>query len=149
MAELGGATLIQRIFRGKSGRTKGRIYMCETMLEKALTKRDEKLINRAIIMPVLFGVTSKLIKVYTTNAKKLVLEILAEAHVANELNEAMLVGSVPLLRDAIRRAEESNMPYLPELRAARRTLNQAMHLRTVVTNIQRYGFCLVPTYIYF
>lgn len=111
--------------------------MCETMLEKALTKRDEQLINRAIIMPVLFGVTSKLIKVYTTNAKKLVLEILAEAHVANELKEAMLVGSVPLLRDAIRRAEESNMPYLPELRAAKKTLNQAMHLRTVVTNIQR------------
>lgn len=134
-AETKGAVLMQKIIRGKYYRTKGRIYMCETMLEQALKQRDEKLINRAIIMPALFGVTSKLIKLYTASAKKLILEVLNEAHVANELVEAMAVGSVPLLRDAIAQAEEAKMAYLPQLREARRALNQILHLRTVLANI--------------
>jgi hypothetical protein len=127
---------MQKIVRGKLQRSKGRVYMCETMLELALKKRDEQLINRAIVMPALFGVTSKLIKVYVASAKKLILEVLNEAHVANELVEAMTVGSVPLLRDAIARAEEAHMPYLPQLREARRALNQILHLRTVLSNIE-------------
>ena len=40
---------------------------------------------------------------YISSAKKLILEVLAEAHCANELKEAMLIGSVPLLKDAIKR----------------------------------------------
>ena len=42
-------------------------------------------------------------QVYISSAKKLILEVLAEAHCANELKEAMLIGSVPLLKDAIKR----------------------------------------------
>lgn len=56
-------TLIQRLYRGTYQRSRGRIYMCETMLERALTRRDEAMINRAIVMPHVLGVTSKLIKV--------------------------------------------------------------------------------------
>jgi hypothetical protein len=136
-AENKGATLLQKIVRGKLSRTKGRTYMCETMLQRAIDKRDEKLINRAIIMPTLFGVTSKLIKVYVAAAKKLIMEVLNEAHVANELSEAILVGSVPLLKDAIARAEENHMPYLPQLRDAKRALHQILHLRSVLTSIDR------------
>lgn len=73
---------------------------------------------------------------YVTNAKKLIMEVLSEAHCANELKEAMLVGSVPLLRDAIKRAEESKMVYLDELREAKRALQNALHLRTIVTSIE-------------
>ena len=127
---------MQKIVRGKLCRTRGRIYMCETMLEKALHRRDEKLINRAIIMPNLFGVTSKLIKQYVISAKKLIMEVLNEAHVANELTEAMLVGSVPLLRDAIARAEAAHMSYLKELRDAKRMLNEILHLRAVLSSIE-------------
>jgi len=134
--ELNAATLIQRIYRGTYTRNKGRIYMCETMLERALSRRDELMINRAMVLPALFGVTSKLIKVYISSAKKLILEVLAEAHCANELKEAMLIGSVPLLKDAIKRAEESKMVYLPELRDAKRALREALHLRNIVTSIQ-------------
>ena len=61
--ELNAATLIQRIYRGTYTRSRGRIYMCETMLERALSRRDELMINRAMVLPALFGVTSKLIKV--------------------------------------------------------------------------------------
>eukprot|EP00598_Pedospumella_elongata_P005420 CAMPEP_0184984144 /NCGR_PEP_ID=MMETSP1098-20130426/13180_1 /TAXON_ID=89044 /ORGANISM="Spumella elongata, Strain CCAP 955/1" /LENGTH=114 /DNA_ID=CAMNT_0027508077 /DNA_START=27 /DNA_END=367 /DNA_ORIENTATION=- len=106
------------------------------MLERALSRRDELMINRAMVLPALFGVTSKLIKVYISSAKKLILEVLAEAHCANELKEAMLIGSVPLLKDAIKRAEESKMVYLPELRDAKRALREALHLRNIVTSIQ-------------
>jgi hypothetical protein len=132
------ATLIQKMMRGSYYRTQGRIFMCETMLETALQRKDELLINRAIAMPQLFGVTSKLIKVYQASAKKLIMEVLSEAFVANELREAMQVGSVEMLRSAIRRANEAKMPYLVELQEARRTLTQLLHLRTVLTNIEKY-----------
>lgn len=73
---------------------------------------------------------------YTASAKKLIMEVLAEAHCANELREAMLLGSVPLLKDAIKRAEESKMVYLAELRDAKRALSAALHLRSIVTSIE-------------
>ena len=112
--------------------------MCETMLEMALNKRDEKLINRAIIMPNILNVTSKLIKIYINNAKKLIMEVLNEAHVANQLLEAMVVGSLPLLKDAISHAEDANMRYLSQYRDAKRALIEIIHLRTVLSNIDRY-----------
>ena len=64
------------------------------------------------------------------------MEVLSEAHCANELREAMLLGSAPLLRDAIRRAEESRMVYLSELRDAKRALSEALHLRSIATSIE-------------
>ena len=116
-------------------RIKGKIFMCERMLEVALARKDEQMINRAILLPSIFGVTSKLIKQYVRLAKKLIMEVLSEAHIVNELSEAIQVRSVELLTDAIKRAEDAHMPYLVQLRDAKRTLNQALHLRSVLSNI--------------
>ena len=133
------ATLIQKIVRGHLTKSKGRVYMCEQMLERALTSshRDEALINRAIHLPKLLGgVTSPLIKLYLTNAKKMILELLGEVYVAKEIEEAMQIGSVELLRGAILKAEQAHMPYLKELQQGRRALSQLLMLRSVVTTIE-------------
>jgi hypothetical protein len=74
--------------------------------------------------------------VYQGNAKKLIMEVLNEAFVGHELDEAVEVGSVEMIREAIRRAEENHMPYLPQLRKAKKALNQMLHLRSVVTNLE-------------
>ena len=129
------AVQIQRIIRGKVRGKLGRIFMCERMLENALEQRDEQLINRAIQFPSLLGVSSKLIKVYQASAKTVILEVLSEAHVASELKEATEVGSVPLLRAAIRKAEAAHMPYLPELKTARRTLDNITQLHATLAKL--------------
>ena len=131
------ATLIQKMVRGHLTMGKGRVYMCEQMLERALTRRDEALINRAIHLPKLLGgVTSPLIKLYLGNAKRMVLELLGEVYVAKEIEEAMQIGSVDLLRSAILKAEQAHMPYLKELQQGRRALSQLLMLRSVVTSIE-------------
>lgn len=112
--------------------------MCERMLELALTHRDEALMNRGIILPDIFGVTSPLIKVYQSNAKKLILEVLNEAFIKNELKEAIQLESVDLLKVAIRKAEQANMPYLMELQEAKYALHQSILLRSILKNIEEF-----------
>jgi myosin heavy subunit len=126
------AVKIQRIVRGKLGRTFGRVFMCEQMLEHALRFREEPLLRRAIAMPNVFGVSSKLIRVYQQNAKTLILAMLNESYVSNQIDEALTVGSIELLKDAIKLAEESKMMYLPNVKAARLQLNSTLVSRGVL-----------------
>jgi hypothetical protein len=107
--------------------------MCEKMFELALTRRDEVKLRRAILMPSVMGVTSRLIKIYQHSAKNLVLEVLSEAYVVNQLQEAITIGSVEILRDAIRLAEESHMPYLTPLREARAKLENVLLLKSTLS----------------
>lgn len=126
------ATKIQTIVRGKLQRTFGRTYMCEKMLEMALLNREEAELRRAIVMPQLFNVTSKLIRVYQSNAKTLILAMLNESYVTNQISEAIQINSMDLLKDAMKLAVESNMMYLPIVAEAERLLNNSALLRAVL-----------------
>ncbi len=131
----GAALKIQRVFRGKLGRNTGRVFMCEQMFELALTHRDETRLRRALVLPSVLRVTSKLIKVYQHSAKNLILEVLNEAYVANQLQEAVTIGSAEILRDAIRLAEEAHMPYLPQLAEARLRLQSVQFLKSTLASM--------------
>lgn len=129
------AIKVQRIFRGKYGRNKGRVMMCERMFELALTKKDEAMLRRAIVMPALLKVTSKLIKIYQHNAKNLILEVLNESYISNQLEEAITIGSVEILKDAIKLAEENNMAYLPLYKTAKAKLEHVQMLKHALASM--------------
>ena len=126
---------IQRIVRGFVFRRKGRLVMCERLLERSLLQRNDNQLRRALELPQKYQVTSKLIKVYQESARKLILEVLHESYVQNELAEATEVQSVEMLRDAIRLAEQSNMLYLKGLRRAKVALENALFLRSICSTI--------------
>lgn len=133
------AVLLQKRIRGMQQRGRGRVFMCEQQLERALAARDEAMINRAIQMPLQFGgVTSPLIRMYQRSAKQLILEVLSEAYVASALDDAVAVGSVRLLQEAIHRAVHvARMPYLPQLLRAQDALKHALQLRSTLSRLQQ------------
>lgn len=126
---------IQRIARGFVFRRRGRLVMCERLLERSLLQRNDNQLRRAIELPQKYHVTSKLIKVYQESARKLILEVLHESYVQNELAEATEIQSVEMLRDAIKLAEQSNMLYLKGLRRAKVALENALFLRSICATI--------------
>jgi myosin heavy subunit len=126
---------IQRIARGFVYKRRGRLVICERLLERSLLQRNDNQLRRAIELPQKYHVTSKLIKVYQESARKLILEVLHESYVQNELAEATEVQSVEMLRDAIKLAEQSNMLYLKGLRRAKVALENAQFLRSICSTI--------------
>lgn len=125
------AIKIQRMVRGKVYRKRGRIQMCEKMLETAIMRREEDLLQKAMAMPSVMNVTSKLIRIYQRSCKELILAVLNESYVNNQLLEAMEVGSADLLKQAIRLADKSHMDYLSNYSAAKVALHNAQVLKSV------------------
>jgi hypothetical protein len=126
---------IQKIVRGVIYRQRGRLLMCERFLEKALRERNDQQLRRAIDLPLKYRVTSKLIKLYQESARKLMLEVLNESYVQNQLNDAIELQSIELLRDAIHLAEQSNMSYVKGLRKAKIALENGLFLRSICSTI--------------
>jgi myosin heavy subunit len=131
------ATAIQRIFRGKFYRIRGKVFMCEELFARAFEFRDEETLKRALVMPALLGVTSKLIKMYQHDAKDLILEVLHETHVKNELAFAIRSGTVELLEQAIALAVGNKvLQHLPIVREARAALNELNQRRSVLSVLE-------------
>ena len=126
------AVSIQRIFRGKFTKHRGRVYMCEEMFRRAFVVRDELLLKRALVLPNFFGVSSKLIKQYQHDVKDLILVILNETNVKNELELAIRSGTVELLTQAIALAESNKCSFLPILSDARAALSELTRRRSVL-----------------
>ena len=118
---------LQAIVRAKLGRTKGRMYMCETRFEKALTARDETKLYIALKMTQALGVRSKAITAYKKSASAVILDVLSEGHVVEQLVEAIKSDSDYLLTEAIHNAEASRMAFLPQVATAKHLL--ASHKR--------------------
>lgn len=129
MKKMAAVVKVQSIIRGFIGRMKARIYICETMFEKALMQRDENALRSALHTTDTFGVHSKALSTFQKSAKRLILDVLSESHVANGLSEAIASDSQGLLQDAITSAEESRMQYLPEYEQALSALKAHRELR--------------------
>eukprot|EP01038_Epipyxis_sp_PR26KG_P015212 gene15212-20491_t len=130
------AVKIQALIRGKIGRKYGRIKMCEMILEKALLSRSEEEIRKALVMPKMMGVSSKLIRLYVTHAKPLILEVMHEAYISNQLEEAIIIGTHSMILDAIKQAETAKMTYLPKYAEAKATIDRKALLKSTLTNLK-------------
>ncbi|RYG67377.1 hypothetical protein EON64_07580 [archaeon] len=126
------AVLVQKIFRGFFYRKQSRMFMCEKMLEMALGSRNESQMQRALQKPSLWGVSSKLIVLLKNSVKNLILEVMNERFVENQVQEALDINSLDMLRQAIRLAEEHKMPYLPILTHARAAIDLILANKAVV-----------------
>ena len=128
----GAAVLVQKIFRGFWYRTQSRVFMCEKLLEKALESRDEGQMQRALLKPAQWGVSSKLIALLKTSVKNLILEVMNERFVENQVQEALDINSLDMLRQSIRLAEDHKMPYLPILGEARKAIERILANKAVI-----------------
>ena len=120
---------LQALVRGKLGRVKGRTYMCETRFEKALIVRDETALYIALKKAQAMGVRSKAISAYKKSASAVILDVLSEAHVVEQLVEAIKSDSDYLLTDAINNAEASHMGFLPQVATAKHLLSSHKRLK--------------------
>jgi myosin heavy subunit len=131
---------IQKHWKGYMIRCKYRVIMCEQLLEKAIMKRhDEQLLQRAMSQPMKWKVSSKLITYYTKEVKKLILQVMEENYVDNELRNAILLRSYPLLKQAIVLAEEHKMQtYLNSYQIAQQTLQSLQQNRIILQLVNEY-----------
>lgn len=125
--------MIQARLRGCLTRRKIRPMLCELWLEQALSSRDEELIRRALDRPRQWNVSSKLINHYRKAAKQLILEVMHESFVDGELRQSCSVRSLPLIKEAISLAEENRMTYLPAYDMTKKTMEQMLRNREVLT----------------
>jgi hypothetical protein len=116
------ATKLQAIARSIQGRKKGQIYMCETQFERAFKIKDQTKLYIAIKNMQKLGVKSKALSSYKKSASAVILDKLSEAHIVDQLQEAIRSDSDYLLKEALSHAESSKMTFLPQVATAKQRI---------------------------
>jgi hypothetical protein len=131
------ALLIQRCFRGKLGRSKGRKYMVERTFERAIESQGHQQILHAVALQRKYNVTSKLIRSYQYHSKALILNMFNESYVINALEDAIATANVELLKSAIELTEKNNMMYLAAYQVAKQTLERSHEKHHVIDLLEQ------------
>jgi len=128
---------IQSFIRGKHGHRVGHTYMCEIRFERALLQRDEGALYVAMKKTEALGVKSKALARYKKSASSVILDVLSEAHVVSQLQDAIRSDSDYLLAEAVAAAEASRMGFLPQVKTARQLLVAHQELKTGLAWLER------------
>lgn len=129
-------TRLQAWIRAKIYGQRGKVFLCERLLEIALQSRDETLMQRALQRPKELKITSKLIQLYRKHVKNLILEIMNEKFVQTTLQEAIEIRSIPLLTSAIQLVKDNSMSYLSEVTFAKQLLTELGNHRILLFYLQ-------------
>lgn len=130
------ANTVKKSIRAQINKRKRRTALCEEMFKRAFALRDEAHIRRAIAMPKIFGVSSKLIKMQERDAKDLILEVMKESYVVGQLKDAIKSGCLEILQDAVKLAEDSGMVYLSELGEAKERVENILQLLSTLGSLK-------------
>ena len=130
-------TKMQSFIRGHRGHKVGHTYMCEIRFERALLQRDEGALYLAMKKAEALGVKSKALSRYKKSASAVILDVLSEAHIVSQLQDAIRSDSDYLLAEAISAAEDSRMEFLPQVKTARQLLVAHQELKAGLAWLER------------